>query len=197
MSFCRHCGNQLGESDRFCPSCGAEVANTGVASAASADTRTTASSRAPKYEYKGVGIRFVAHLIDAILVFVVYLVVGRIIAGVAGGTTDSGFDLQGIPAFLLMLITFVVSMGYFIILEAKWNGQTLGKKMVGIRVIAGDGGDPGIQQTTVRNLLRIVDLLPFFYLLGIILIWTGGKKQRLGDRVADTVVVRAVARRPE
>lgn len=175
MAFCPRCGTELQHGEQSCANCGAEVR----------------AGAAADIEYKGVGIRLAAHIVDVILVFIVYFVVGSMIAGATGGATEYGFELQGGPALLLMLITFVVSMSYFIVLESRWNGQTLGKKMAGIRVASADGRAASLRQTTVRNLLRVVDVLPFLYIVGMILIWTGDKRQRLGDRVADTVVLGA------
>jgi len=134
--------------------------------------------------YKGVGSRFVALLIDTILM----LIVGFIIAIFAGATTfrgGLGFELQGTPAFIL----FAIWALYYIILEGTAGG-TLGKKALGIRIVKEDGSPCGIQASIVRNLLRIIDGL-FFYLVGAILIWQSSNKQRLGDRIAKTLVVEA------
>jgi uncharacterized RDD family membrane protein YckC len=62
--------------------------------------------------------------------------------------------------------------------------------LLGIRVATVDGSRISWGASIIRNILRIIDALPFFYLLGAILIWTSPQKQRLGDRVAKTVVVR-------
>jgi len=81
---------------------------------------------------------------------------------------------------------------YFIALEGNY-GQTVGKMAVRIKVVREDGTKIDYTGAVVRNVLRIIDLIPYFipYLLGAILIWTSDKKQRLGDRVAHTIVVKA------
>jgi len=201
MSFCKNCGAKLDKAARFRSNCGAEISVKTAPMEESVEIQTGAGEgeRPHLMQYKGVGIRLVAHLVDVVVVFIFYFAVGSLIAGMVGGATEGGFELQGGPALLLILITFVVSMAYFIILECKWNGQTLGKKLVGIRVISEAGGAITFQQAAVRNLLRLVDALPFLYLVGIILIWMSDKRQRLGDRVANTVVVHSglVARKKE
>jgi uncharacterized RDD family membrane protein YckC len=70
-----------------------------------------------------------------------------------------------------------------------WRGQTLGKMVVGIKVVREDGSPVGIWQALVRSVLRVVDGL-FVGVVGALLIATSRKQQRLGDRVARTIVVR-------
>ena len=133
-------------------------------------------------EYVGVGLRAVAILIDMVLLFVL----GYVIALATGGTTGDGFNLQGGPFFIWLFVT----LGYYIGMEGQF-GATIGKRAVGLKVVKQEGGAPlDWQAAIVRNVLRLVDGL-FFYLVGAILVWTSDKKQRLGDRVAGTVVVRA------
>lgn len=133
-------------------------------------------------EHIGVGLRAVATLIDTALLFVI----GYLIALATGGVTTGGFHLQGVP----FAIWIVVALSYYIVLEGL-SGATLGKRLIGLKVVRLEGDAPLDWQTSiVRNLLRLVDGL-FFYLVAAIAVWTSGSKQRLGDRVAGTVVVRA------
>lgn len=133
-------------------------------------------------EYAGVGLRAVAVIIDSILLFIV----GYLIAMVTGGTTAGGFHLSGGPFFLWL----VVAIGYYTVMEVLY-GWTVGKRAVGLKVVKLEGGGPlDWQASIVRNVLRVVDGF-VFYLIGAILVWTSDKKQRLGDRVAGTAVVRA------
>jgi uncharacterized RDD family membrane protein YckC len=80
-------------------------------------------------------------------------------------------------------------MGYFALMEGS-RGQTIGKMITKIKVVREDGRPIDMNQALVRNILRIIDGL-FAYLIGAILIWRSDKKQRLGDSVAKTVVVKA------
>ena len=139
--------------------------------------------------YVGVGLRAVAVIIDGVVLFVV----GYLIALVTGQTTGTGFNLEGAPA----LLWFLLSFAYYVVLEAQMSG-TLGKQLLGLRVVKTDGSPIDFQASLIRNVLRIVDGF-FVYLIGAILVWTSPLKQRLGDRVAGTVVVRraSVGARPE
>jgi uncharacterized RDD family membrane protein YckC len=77
---------------------------------------------------------------------------------------------------------------YYVVCEAA-TGMTLGKRMVGIRVVAEDGEHVTLVAAIVRNLLRLVDAL-FFYFVGFLFAVTSFRGQRLGDRAAHTMVVR-------
>jgi uncharacterized RDD family membrane protein YckC len=130
-------------------------------------------------QYIGVGRRAVATIIDA----VVFFIIGYIIALLTGQTFEVGYEIEGGPA----LLAFLFWLLYYIVLEATL-GATLGKMLLGMRVAKTDGSPIGWSASSVRNILRIIDGL-FFYLVGAILVWLSPLKQRLGDRVADTVVV--------
>lgn len=82
-------------------------------------------------------------------------------------------------------------MAYFSYFEAA-SGQTFGKQVVGIKVVDLDGmSRVEISRALIRNILRIVDFLPFFYIIGVLLISTASRRQRLGDVFGRTIVVRA------
>ena len=131
--------------------------------------------------YAGIGLRAVAVIIDTLLLFIV----GYAIAMLTGGTTAGGFNLQGGSAFLWFGVVF----SYYMLMEAQC-GWTLGKRVLGLKVVKLDGGGPlDWQASIVRNLLRIVDGF-IFYLVAAIAVATSDKKQRIGDRVAGTVVIR-------
>jgi uncharacterized RDD family membrane protein YckC len=90
---------------------------------------------------------------------------------------------------ILILLYFFLMYGYFMMFEAIWNGQTPGKRLTHIRVIK-DSGQPITTIDAVgRNLLRIVDQMPFAYGVGVICAWISPQSKRLGDYVAGTVVV--------
>lgn len=191
MAFCTNCGAQLEPDARFCPSCGTAVGAESSSSASNSPAATVQSTpqAANGPELVGLGLRFVAHLIDAFVVFFLFWIIGSIIAGMAGGATDAGFELEGAPALAVMLLTFIASVVYFALTETYWDGQTLGKKMVGIKVTSDDGSPCDITQALVRNVARLVDGF-LFYIVGIILILRSPKNQRLGDRIGNTIVVK-------
>ena len=88
------------------------------------------------------------------------------------------------------IVIFLIQWWYQTLFEWRWSGQTPGKRVFHIRVLSADGFDISFQQALIRNLVRLVDLLPFFYLVGgaSVLIDKGGR--RLGDIAADTIVIR-------
>src|SRR5690606_10153127 len=91
---------------------------------------------------------------------------------------------------LLFLVYFSVSIGYGIVFEWMWRGQTIGKKLLRLRVMDETGLPLQFRQVVLRNLLRVVDKLPYFYLVGGISAVLSAKSQRLGDMASGTVVVR-------
>lgn len=93
-------------------------------------------------------------------------------------------------AAIAMLVVFVLYVGYFAICEALWQGQTLGKRWVKIRVIQEDGRPVGLGQSGLRALLRPID---DFLSLGLCFIIFGTQEKRIGDWVAGTLVIQEEA----
>ena len=148
-----------------------------------------ARERRSSMEHAGVPLRFVAVLLDAVIVFfpvgiIVGLLSGGGYTGTGNGHANAGINVGGNTMWLLLAL----GLGYYIFCEAA-TGATLGKRMVGIHVIGEDGEHLTFGASLVRNLLRLVDCL-FFYLVGGIFALTSPRGQRLGDRAAHTVVVR-------
>ena len=90
---------------------------------------------------------------------------------------------------LIVVAYFVISTGYHIVLEWFWRGQTLGKRLCKLRVADAEGLRLSFHQIVMRNLVRFVDLLPAFYLVGGAACLLSRHAQRLGDLAAGTVVV--------
>ncbi len=86
---------------------------------------------------------------------------------------------------------FVVGIGYGIVFEWGWRGQTIGKRLFRLRVVDAEGLRTQFSQIVIRNLLRFVDALPVFYFVGGVFSWFSPKCQRLGDLAANTVVIRS------
>jgi len=139
-------------------------------------------------EYQGIGIRLAAQVIDSIPFFVIFWIVGLSIASIYGGLTPTGFELTGTPALLAGGITLIIWLAYFTILEGT-IGQTAGKMICKIKVVKEDETSCNLYTSFIRNILRPVDAIGG-YLVGAILIARSDKKQRLGDRVAKTIVVK-------
>ena len=158
-------------------------------------------------QYVGVGWRFLAILIDSIILGIVFAVIGAAFGGAQASGGNASVSLTGAPALLAIVISFlyfivlealqtgapallvfVISFLYFIVLEAL-QGATVGKMILGLRVVKTNGAPITWTDSLIRNELRIIDGL-FSYLVGAILIWTSPLKQRLGDRLANTMVVK-------
>jgi uncharacterized RDD family membrane protein YckC len=136
------------------------------------------------YQVAGVGTRAIAQILDL-------LILGGVLLGItfaAFAISQAGFDTV---AFLLLLLgSFVVVFGYFWACEAFWSGQTIGKKVFRLRAV-GDRGEPmTFMQAGIRNVVRIVDFLPYGYGVGMVVLFVNGKGKRLGDLAAGTIVVK-------
>jgi uncharacterized RDD family membrane protein YckC len=135
-----------------------------------------------------LGSRIGAALIDVALLVAVF----AILAATVGETTLEGgevsFNLYGVEAAFY----FALVLLYYFALEAV-TGQTVGKLLLGLLVVRADGSRPSVAAIAVRTLLRVVDWLPLFYLVGLIaMLATGSRRQRLGDLAAKTSVARTV-----
>jgi uncharacterized RDD family membrane protein YckC len=92
-------------------------------------------------------------------------------------------------AAIFGVISFVFYSGYYVLFDLFWNGQSPGKRRVGIRVIRTDGTPITISESLIRNLVRIVDFLPAMYGVGVIAMFIDKQSRRLGDLAAGTLVV--------
>lgn len=158
------------------------------------------------FEVAGLGIRIAAQLTDLLLtlVFVVAVVMLLALSDIVGG---SGTVLMAALLFLLLRAP------YYIVTELLWNGQTFGKRICGLRVIAADGRSLSPYAIGVRNLMKEAEVFtPATYLVvgqelggvayAIVLLWIAilvavpllnRKRQRLGDMIANTYVIRQPA----
>lgn len=94
-----------------------------------------------------------------------------------------------VAAMLEFVIYFALSQGYRIACEWLWRGQTLGKRVMRLRVVDEQGLRLTFSQIVLRNLLRFVDVLPVAYLVGGVASLLSRRAQRLGDMAAGTLVI--------
>lgn len=141
----------------------------------------------------GVGIRGVAIAIDSIVWFALFFVSTYAIALATGQieSTPEGAnaELEGTLGTVGFATWLALGIGYHTFFEWR-SGKTLGKYLVSIRAVESDGSSLTLRSSLLRNLLRIVDWLPLFYVLGIVLVVVSDGRVRLGDRVGGTAVVR-------
>ncbi|HMF29135.1 MAG TPA: RDD family protein, partial [Candidatus Cybelea sp.] len=157
----------------------------------------TPESIAFSYELAGLGSRFLALAVDQAIQIAVLV---AIFAGLVFWAVRS-VPRQSIPAAdikvgesiaiaVIVVISFAVLFGYFIVFEAIWNGQTPGKKLLGIRVVR-DGGYPiDFGASLIRNLIRVGEQLVGYYAIAAISALISPENKRIGDLAAGTIVVR-------
>jgi uncharacterized RDD family membrane protein YckC len=132
-----------------------------------------------------LGRRIVAAVIDVALVGILLIVIAKVLGNDENREYSLWAETQGGPRALFFLLTFL----YFFATEFL-SGQTLGKRVMKLRVVLEDGSKAGAGPVAIRNLLRAVDWLPSLYIVGIITIFaTGERRIRLGDLAAKTRVV--------
>jgi uncharacterized RDD family membrane protein YckC len=134
------------------------------------------------YRVAGLGSRFLAGLADMGLLLV--LLVMGLLAGSALELARGGLGMAFIALWVFGLI-----FGYFLLFEWLWLGQTPGKRLLNVRVIQWQGTRPGFAQAAVRNLVRLIDLLPGTYGVGFLVSACNREGRRLGDLAAGTLVV--------
>jgi len=167
-------------------------------------------TQGPRFHYQSVGIRFAATLVDWLVLGIIYwilvgITVGSVFSSVAPIAPAARGDINATVAQInatvhqvsgalsagltaTVVIIIIVAFLYYTLLEGRY-GQTLGKWFCKIKVVReADGAPISYGEAAIRTILRIIDGL-IDYLVGAILIWTSHKKQRLGDRLAHTVVV--------
>jgi uncharacterized RDD family membrane protein YckC len=141
-------------------------------------------------EYAKLEERFGALLVDVLLFSACFFPITRIVKGAWLMSPNDHNWVRGWFIFDPLCLVFLAIMGlYFVFLEG-WLGATLGKWVLGLRVIGLDGGRAGLWKGALRNILRLVDGLPAFNLLGVILILRSEDRARFGDRIARTRVIR-------
>ena len=131
------------------------------------------------------GRRVLATIVDAMVLGVLFAVMTILFGESSTSGTSVSFSMGTFPT----LGFFILAMAYYILMEG-YLGQTLGKMLLGIKVVREDTGEmPGIKAAAIRSVLRVVDGL-FSYLVAFVTVLISGKNQRLGDMAAHTLVVR-------
>ncbi len=146
-----------------------------------------------EFTLAGIGNRALALLIDyhvLAVILVVFLILWGIVSVQLTNVVEKIFG-EALVIWLVaitIIISFMLYVGYFVFFETLWQGQTPGKRLAKIRVVCDDGRPIGLQQTTLRALLRPFD--EFLFIGSLLIIFTKSEK-RLGDLVAGTIVIQA------
>ncbi len=134
-----------------------------------------------RLEPAGLGSRFIALLIDLVIVIATSSLISRLTWSLLP---------EAAAVVLRALLLLVLTWGYHVYFEVRHAGQSPGKRIMGIRVVDGRGLPLSFEQSFVRNVLRVLDALPVGYAFGALVCQFDGLRRRLGDVAADTLVVR-------
>ncbi len=152
------------------------------------------------YTLAGVGARSAAALIDYAIVWtliigfwtLLVMLANSIAPDPAHSADTTNTQMSGAVAIsIVLLVSFAIQWGYYVLFEALWDGQTPGKRRLGIRVVQDGGYSVSFSASAVRNIARVVDMQPgFLYSVGIASAVISKTGKRLGDMMAGTIVVR-------
>jgi len=195
MPYCQNCGKEVPADAKFCANCGAATQG--------ASTPAQSLGYTPPNPLADLGSRIAAGIVDFVIIGIITVALAVALFFpfwvTSTAVTTGGFGMTdifpvrtvsiGIVGGVIIVIMVFLWLIYFTYFEGT-SGQTIGKKLTNIKVVKEDGSKCDFGSALVRNILRIVDQLPFLYILGIILIAATDKRQRLGDMLAKTIVVK-------
>jgi uncharacterized RDD family membrane protein YckC len=138
----------------------------------------------------GIGYRCLAWLVDATILFFFWVIAYFVFSVLVSDVLGLFQGLSGLAQTLLAVGIFATQWLYWTLSEVFLHGQTLGKRLLGIRVVRMDGSPVGLYESAMRNLLRAVDFLPAFYATGSLSMLFTKQHRRLGDLLAGTLLVR-------
>ncbi|AKJ04886.1 putative RDD family membrane protein YckC [Archangium gephyra] len=138
----------------------------------------------------GIGYRCLAYLADLFILFVFWVIAYFTFTLLVSDVIGFFQGLSGLAQTLLVVGVFATQWVYWTAAEVLMDGQTPGKRLVGIRVVRVDGSPVGVLESAVRNLVRVVDSLPLVYAVGVLSVLLTRQHRRLGDLLAGTLLVR-------
>lgn len=136
------------------------------------------------YDIAGLGSRFIAQLLDSLIVGIIAFVAVAAVTSALGGSDSQN---TGLAALAAGGVTLFVYVGYFTVCEVATGGRTPGKSAGQLRVLDLSGAAPTAGQLLLRNVARIVDVLLG---VGVLVMFWNSQSRRIGDLLAGTVVVR-------
>jgi len=140
-----------------------------------------------EYKLAGVGARLAALIIDSLLQFSAIAVCGAVIWATNYQLRQGGAAIRSSTALAVFIVlAFTIYLGYFVVLELVMNGQTIGKRLFGLRVIRDNGQPIEFSQALMRGIIR--SSLDMMY-VGLFVILFSKKHKRVGDMAAGTIVV--------
>ena len=136
------------------------------------------------YQVAGLGTRAIAQILDLLILSSLLIALGFL------SIAFSAYGFDAVGSLVMLLGAFVIVFGYFWVSEAFWSGQTIGKKVFRLRAVGNRGEPMTFVQAGIRNIVRLVDFLPYGYGVGLVTLFINGKGRRLGDLAAGTIVVK-------
>lgn len=143
-----------------------------------------------RYAVAGIGSRFMAALIDTTLLGLLQIVLFVVVVALQSNVIPSGSAAESILTAVWVVVSFVFFWGYYLFFELAWNGQSPGKRAIRLRVVRHGGRPVTFVASAIRNLIRVVDLLPMLYAVGMLTMFIDRRTRRLGDLAAGTLVVK-------
>lgn len=151
-------------------------------------TVETPEQIAVQYDLAGIGSRFLAALIDHVLLAII---LSLLCSGVTLAADLGSLDLDPLSvAGIFSIVIYLFLCVYYIFFETTWNGQTPGKRVIGIRVVRTGGRPIGFLGSAIRNFIRLADFLPVLYGAGALVMFVDRRSRRLGDLAAGALTVR-------
>jgi uncharacterized RDD family membrane protein YckC len=135
------------------------------------------------YKIVGLGERILAFLIDGFILYMYAYLVGLVVEAL-GVVYEDTWTQRGLAALI-----FLPAMGYSFLMHSLFNGRTVGKMLLGMRVVRLDGSPMHWSHFLVRWMLRLVDIWIFLGSIGLLSILFSDKRQRMGDAAAGSVVI--------
>lgn len=146
-----------------------------------------------QFQTAGIGSRAMAHLLDGLILVLLNAGILAALFGLASlaeeGTPATSSGAGDYAAAIFIILVILINVGYFICTEYYMAGQTPGKRVFGLRVLQDNGQSATFLSVIIRNFFRLLDMLPTFYFLGVMIMLFSKKDKRLGDMVAGTMVV--------
>jgi uncharacterized RDD family membrane protein YckC len=144
-----------------------------------------------RYDVAGIGSRFLAAILDTLLLTTVLVVLSLFMSLLIEPVEDVAGDAgASVLAAVWIILIFLFLWGYYLFFELVWNGQSPGKRSVRLRVVREGGRPVTFAASAIRNLVRVIDFLPGFYGIGVLTMFIDRRARRLGDLTGGTIVVK-------
>jgi uncharacterized RDD family membrane protein YckC len=151
-----------------------------------------------EYEIAGIALRCAAFVVDFLIrsvvffllyIFLLFLFFGNIFISSAAKNGKNQEDSSLLVIAIIYIILIGAVLFYNLIFELIWKGQTPGKRLLRVRAVYDDGTYINATGAILRNIFRIVDMLPVGYVVAFIVMMLNKKRKRIGDFAAGTIVI--------